>query len=515
MTNPLRAFVRCLMFVLACYSAGLQAQSYDGGGPVARVWTLAPSNPTGAAPADALEQDDVAEEIAGFDEDDWIVITDGTWENTPGREKKFRVTCEPTLAKQLDSILYHGVPPPVGHRHQGTGNRGWNETSDYASLRADPSSTCSGGPLNGTNYWEPEMMKLVSSLLVGLRPEVDTFYYVTGTIGDPNVFTWLRRNFAFIGGANPSDNHDTGFNDGVRRAEYAAAGFMYPGSPDTPAGMVGWECHSGNGTINVVSDADSRMKSEYGAEREYFARFLQDENGDDPWGGACTGDNEHPGTLILNLWAPDCWDRTNLRAPTGREHVAYSATTSDSTVRNVCPEDYGRVPRLEVKREYRHTGWDDYKQWFLSSDRMNAESTPADPESLDPCRATGPWYCPGSTAHFDWIGGWKADVFDEWQRECLGIPVRGIAPEYGPAECNASSISKYRRMIYTGASPDPEMSGGCDVINACTNATPGNPERYNPLDDNTAVDLTIEHQHSANDNDLLPIQWRLEPKRAA
>lgn len=449
--------------------------------------------PTGSAPADSFEPAIVAD--IGFTESDWIsndVVSCTTappvcdyHHSDPTAERKIRVTCEPSTAKHADAILAYGVPQPSGpHDHQGVGARDWSENSTYTFLRNNPSSTCSGGPLNATNYWKPKVMKLLAStgVVVGIREQVDTFYYVLGTQGEPMKWTYLRRNFGFIGGANPMN-----YNDQARRDIYAASGFQYPGSPDTPAGFGGIQCYRGSdGAEMTVTRTASRMKTEYGIAQTNLARHIKAEDGSDPWGGTCTGSVAAPGTFIVNLYAPGCWDRHNLRSPDGRGHTFYVGRKTDSSVTEACPTvtvggvsvKFAHVPQLQSKHEFKHAGFADYGLWYLSSDRMNPASTPADPTSKDPCRATGPWFCPFSTFHFDWIYGWKSTILDEAMRECLGITVRGVTPVDGPAECNTSTISKTRRLKYAGTSPDANMSGGCTVILSCTNAVPGNNQRY-------------------------------------
>lgn len=495
----MRKFTAYLAAFLAVFNQA-QAQTYDSGAGVTPSWSLTPTNPVGSAPADANEPADVAD--SGFTESQWITTgdqlatdkaaashdyykrtVDGGTGTTPVGEKKVRILCEPGTAKQVDPILGLGVTP-YGHRHQGIGNVGWGESSTFATLRASPSSTCSGGPLNGVIYWEPEFIKSLSSgVLAGMRPQNATFYYINGLQTEANVATWLRRNFAFIGGQNPAN-----FNNQTLRNEYSAAGLEWPGSPsgvgqgDSP-GFQGYACYAGTdlNTAVTVSRTASRVKTATGTEQTVYARHLVAEDGSDPWGGSCTGTNALPGSIILNLGAPDCWDRTNLRSPDGRSHVRYSTRKSDNSVTNLCPDGWAHIPALQAKTEFFHTGFSDYGTWYLSSDRMNAVGTAADTSSYDPCRRVSAYYCNGATAHFDWMFGWKSAIIDEWERECLGITVRGVAPTDGPAECNTSQISRSRKLLNGGASPNSAMSGGCTTMGSCSNAVPGNLERYNPV----------------------------------
>lgn len=510
----MRALARFLALLALLVPAIGHAQSYDGGGPLTPSWVASPTNPTGSAPADAIEPADVAD--SGFTESAWILTTDGSTDYimTAGAERKFRVRCEPSDAVQLDPILYPGQAAPVGHPHQFTG-RVATPDSTFATNRASPSSRCSGGPLFSTAYWEPEVFKTMpNGLVVGVKHDADTFYYVNGLIGDPNNLTYVRANTAFIGGANPSN-----YNDTAGRAEYAAAGLMYPGGPDTPAGSVSWQCYAGSdlNTAVTVTVTASRKKDMRGTADSGVARHLRNAAGQDPWGGNCTGSVASPGMLIASMVGPDCWNRTDLRATDGRGHTRYSGTSSDNAIVSVCPNNWAHWPQLATKKEFHHTGFSDYGTWYYGSDRMRMATTECPDAaaacdgvsggnvpatvggvaytrvSLDPCRAVSVDFCPGSTGHFDWLYGAKRGIFDEMQRECLGITVRGVAPTYGPAECNTSQISRYRKMRYGGTSPDSAMSGGCTVINSCDNAVPGNVERYNPLPAGTEADITVTH----------------------
>lgn len=478
------------------------AQSYDGGGAVARVWVDNPTAPgiTDTLPADSIEPSEASE--SGYTESDYIVTTDGTSNYLVeiGRERKFRTVCEPSKAFFYDPILYYNNPGPVGHPHQASGTITISPSATYTSQRAAPSSNCIGALLNNVFYWEPQMfMQLTNGLTVGVHHTQDVFYYINGDQGQTQRATWLRRNFAFIFGANPMD-----YNDQARRDEISAAGYEYPGSPETPAGFRGWSCQLANGDYVTVTRTASRMKSPAGVELPTASRHLLAPDGSDPWGGNCIGTVANPGFMTIDLIAQDCWDGTNNRAPDGRGHVAHTVRKSDNTIINLCPQPYVHIPFLQAKKVFRHAGFADYGKWYYGSDRMNPPDTPADPTSLDPCRATGPWFCNGSTGHADWIYGWNSDIADEWQRECLGIPVRGVSPVNGPAECDSSQISKFRRLL-TGPSPDPSKSGNCPIIGSCVDATPGSLDRYEPLSDDVQATVSGSHNHegAANDNEPL------------
>jgi hypothetical protein len=540
---------RCILpalLVFAAHPATAQRAAEDpdwndGSIPVTDFSTWS-NKPTGSAPADAYEPAEPAGDLT-YNITPWTTTRTGA-ADTPSeyaqsspttQNRKFRTTCEPSTARRQDFILGFGVSS-FGHMHEGTGNIGWNQNSTYLTARAAPASTCAGGPLNPTNYIEPAVMELLSTGARAVhRSQVSTFYYVSDLLsdqGDPLFqMTWLRRDFSYILGASPSN-----YNDTARRAIYAAASpaLYYPGSPDTPAGMVGIQCFTNANALVSVTRTNSQMKLLNGTRTNQFARHWVAEDGSDPWGGNCVGTTAAPGYFIINLRGEDCWDRYNLHAPDGRMHVWYSAQTTDSAHTKLCPtvtvngvlQNYAYFPELNIKTEYRHAGWNDYKNWYLESDRMHVATTecpdaasacdgvsggnvPATVNgvfysrvSLDPCRATSINFCNGSTFHADWGMGWMAtQVFDLFQRECLGITVRGVAPVYGPAECDDSRLSPFLKMKSSGASPDPTLSsvsGVCSSMVSCTNAVPGDADLYEPVEVGQTGPFTIEGGHNTH-----------------
>jgi len=508
-----------LVAALAIVSTPALAQQWTVGDQGA-VWTT-PGDPTtvmGSAPADAYEPAEVALP-AGVNLTDWLISTGDQlttdkvgnpksyYKSLTDGERKIRITCEPSTLKTKDNILGKGISL-FGHPHQGYGMVNWDENTDYTSARNNPSSTCAGGPLNATNYMEPALLKpLANGLIVSVLAQDQADYYVEGNQSDPNVDTWLRRGMQFVVGSNPKN-----FNDTARRAAYAAGGLLYPGSPVSPAGVNGWYCVLANGSTAPVTDTTAQMQGDSGVHKTGNSRYLRGPNGEDPWGGGCTGTDAAPASMTTDILAPGCWDRYNLTAPDGRGHLWYQARKSDNSVVGACPKttaggSYARVPRLEVKNIFTTTGFADYGTWYFMSDRTdyaqtvtsgctNDPTTHADSCSISPCRSTGPYFCNGETEHADYTLGWDTtDAFDQMERECLGITVRGIAPTDGPAECNASQVDRYHGLKY-GTSPNPLYSGGCTVILSCKDSVPTKPlERYILVPEMTQGSVTIEHHH--------------------
>jgi hypothetical protein len=461
----IRALFGALTLLLLLQPAAARAQAYTSGSSVTRVWTTTPTVPsiTATLPADSYEPADVAD--SGFTESAWILTGDalGTsnykhcMDNTC--EKKFRIQCGPAFAASFDSILGKGIKP-FGHRHQFTGNVNFNENGTFTTNRTSPSSTCDGGPLWSTPYWEPELIwgSLVGGYEVGIQPHTTTFYYINGTQDTANNETWLRRDTAFIGGVNPADPEDA-----ARRVEYAAAGLLYPGGPDTSAGFMGWFCLTNHGTTQQpVTHPASQMKGDSGSPNG-FARHLKDVDGSDPWGGACTGTVSDPALLQLNLIAPGCWDATNLRAPDGRAHMAYPTRTGDSAFTNLCPNNWVHIPTLTAKVEFYTLGFAEYGNWYFSSDRMHMASptcpdaTAACPASKDACRQATinslEDILKGSFLKFIWY---------VWTR-VLDLPSRPGSSSTSPATWRRPRLRFSRRSAASArpSSPAPTSCGAC------------------------------------------------------
>lgn len=489
------------------------AQSWDVGevardwpdGALDETWTP-PIDPDAIHPADAYEP-------AVNDENGY---TRSLWTNTDtgrhlvnGGEEKFRTVCQPAFSKKADPILNRSQYP-AAHAHTWFGaNNPYIienvENFDYDMGRDYPGSSCQGGPLNSTLYWAPSVKDDRYGIHLTVIPSIVNFYYQNLLPGDGAYTTRLRRNFRFIGGVNPFD-----YNDTVRRAEYAAANLLYPGSPETAAGFIGIGCYvaaAPNTPVAVLSA--HAMKSPSGSPVGNRARYLKGPNGEDPWDGACTA-----GEIIIEAQAQDCWDGTNLGSPNGRKHVAYSTRAADNAPpAGTCPQNYVKVPSFVSKEHFSHNGWEeDLQYWYLSSDRLNDADTPGDPTSLDPCRQNGPYFCPFSTYHFDWWGSWDDETFNTWHRKCLGITIDGTSGN--PADCGTGGISGCYAdcdtegtstsvtLISGGTPPEPDLS--TDPVNSAPEdrasaSTAG--QRYFPIrvgdleEEAIDVNTTAPHTH--------------------
>lgn len=536
------------------YRVGAQTVDYSaqtiGDGSTANGGTP-PYFSSGAEPS-------IADQI-GYTRSAWI----GTGATQTGvGDEKFRITCNFAKFGSFDPILYLGQAK-VGHHHTFFGAGGVDHNSNYTSLRTNAMvSTCPGGPLNKTAYWEPSMMRqLTSGAYVAFKPNVVSFYYVQNA-GQGAQRQRLPRDFAFIGVANPMN-----YNDTVVRREIATApsvsgsALMYTGGPSatgppawgglgnhgTPAGLIGYGCLTNanpNSFAPVVAPHGVRDQFDVVYSPDY-ARYLKGPFGEDPWGGACTA-----GKLILSIVAPHCWDGVNPRSPDGRGHVRYAVRNQHSTVLDICPKNWYKVPGFEAKTEFEHNGWTaDLQYRFLSSDRMRVSTTecpdatapcdgvsggntpatvngvPYTRVSNDPCRARTVDFCNGATAHFDWMGAWDQEVMNIWMAKCLNMAVPGKTSE--THECNGPGTIDMTgdQALVTGTPPDPALAP-TPVVDSSKRWNQNLTSKYAPvevgqhgpftghghkptaLNDNFQWQLK-DPEAPANDNTLLAINWKL------
>jgi hypothetical protein len=435
-----------------------------------RVQWSPPIAPDDPHPADRYEPPVSEHDNVLYDREAWMNDENRRTKVGTSGEAKFRTPCAPSFIKRADPLLYPGQYP-AGHNHTFFGPTDPYvienvQDFSYEMARAHPGSSCPGGPLNSTLYWEPSVQREVDGAILTVMPEAASFYY-THDADEAAITTRIRRDYRFIGGANPIN-----YNDTERRREYAKAGLLYPGSADTPAGFGGVQCHPGdyNGSRPAAEVLPQhRLKRIDGYPEPRIARYLVGPDGSDPWGGACTS-----GIIIVKVRAQECWDGTNLTSPDGRSHVRYSTRHEWSTVKRQCPKNYVKIMHFEAAVSFVHNGWQaDLQHWYMASDRMdpamtvtsgckNDPATQGDKCSLDPCRKTGPYFCAFSTAHFDWWNGWDDEVMAEWQRNCGGLTVYGITTEL--ADCQTGGTDTSRGLVYGGPPPAPGLSS--DPVNS-------------------------------------------------
>lgn len=192
-------------------------------------------------------------------------VTGGNPIPGPGQgEAAFRALCEASHYAYNDPIVYPGQPG-ASHLHLFFGNTGTNETSTYASLRADGSGTCQGGPINRSAYWMPAVITPAGKVAV---PDVLIVYYkANGTLAQVANVAPLPLGLKMIAGYNmAAPGGDTHYY------------WNCDGQPADVAQQAIPNCAAGT-------------------------------------------------TLSVRLGFPACWDGVNLDSPDHRSHMAYRVGT--------------------------------------------------------------------------------------------------------------------------------------------------------------------------------------------
>lgn len=366
-------------------------------------------------------------------------------------ESKLRIHCMPSHVSKADPITAPGNPNGP-HVHVFFGNELADENSTYTSLRTTGGSTCAGGPLNRTAYWNPALLeKLASGLIVVRLPDWYSIYYPAYGVAARN--TRIPRNFNYIFGYDTSDPLPG--TAAQRAALPAGRAFTH----DTAGGEIHWTCEATGKEVPYLKNAAGEDM------------FLRND------GNASTTDAVCPTSsrIQVKASAPRCWDGKNLSSPGGRQHVLYPVRNVN-TGQMVCQDNAYWLPDFQLTTFFTFTQPQQYMNWWLSSDRMNAPSTPADPNSPSECRRAGPYFCNGETWHGDWFGAWdygtknNPGVMLVWMNDCSGTTLynnTGTMVSTGGAGCSDSQVSNAagplgagpRKLLTNGnASPDPTLS---------------------------------------------------------
>lgn len=337
-----------------------------------------------------------------------------------GSEAKFRTLCDFAFNRMIDPILYPGQHG-VGHMHTFMGNTAVTADSNYNSLRTTGESTCMGGKLNRSAYWYPSVMKdnATGDGRTKIKiPDYAVVYYVQAP-NDVDRTVRIPRGLGYVFGFNPSDPTDTYYNDPLSGAACSTAKFCAYASASN--GFASWACASGSGGT---------------------ALYLRDSSGNATINCAA-GDQ-----LVATLNGPVCWDGVNLMSPNGRKHMYYGVRHLHSLYDPpICPNGWYQIPRFEFRILFSHQGPNDYKEWYLSSDRMMGsqyEYTAGDCHASNITNGITGSYCNGQTMHTDWFGAWDYDIMETWMTNCNGIDGNtGVSSNH---ECNDSAIGDGRRM---------------------------------------------------------------------
>lgn len=336
-----------------------------------------------------------------------------------------------------DDPIRNFKQPGQSHCHMFSGNEHVNSASTFASLRTDAASFNGGAELQATSYWMP-CIQLDDPFGDGKDyvkwPDYMSIYYndeeasADTDCDDPaNDDCWafsiarIPLGLRYVAGADMDDAYD--WLQTILTAENATVvsngGMANRYTLSSSAGVYGYRlriaCYPTAGGEHVL----------------YNGRFLESDGTTDPFDGDCTA-----GTMSLDLPAGECWDGVHLWSPGGYKHVI-PAIYDNTVAKWVCPKNYYRLARLELRVIVTHGGFSDYGRWFCSSDEHYATVVGA---AVDACESF----------HADWFGAWQEDILLDWQEHCLRVMGGG---DVGRG-CNSGTVGTARQLLQGGAAPN-------------------------------------------------------------
>lgn len=439
------------------------------------------STPFGGYGAASEQQPDIP---STFNKRSWLESTTSTPVND-GITAKFRTQCEYSHSDFVDPMLYPGKYP-FAHLHSFFGNTGINPNSTYTSLRKTGGSTCAGGLLNRTAYWHPAVLKdnaLGDGVTKIIKPNGILIYYVTDkTIADRDIITPIPRGLGYVTGFDPADPNDDYSSTILTAANVGNSGFSYSLNV-VSNGFKGWECQGLNGSYiqGVQANGPWPHAVVAGSGSQPYLR-----NPD----GTATLDCPTSVPILATINGPVCWDGDNLLSPNGRTHVFRGLRNNAGNVAGngnhiePCPSGWHRFVEIQLFFSFTHNGEADYKEWYLSSDRMTASQyIHAD----QPCHASNITagipgsYCNGQTFHTDWFGAWDYEIMQTWMTLCNGTTTKqGGTPV--SRSCDDSQFGDGRKGIVLGPAPDRSR------LNQTSNTNLTLSERYDDIPRGGATD---------------------------
>lgn len=371
------------------------------------TYSASPVVPTaGTAPAYTLAQPaDIATTVSLTG---WTTTDPNPSQNfktlPPGDTPKFRTTINSTFAGRFDPIR-NPNDATAGHCHLFFGNASVDADSTYTSLRGTGASAAGGGPINATAYWEPCMIKLNAHGGDGVTRVKIPDYHIVYYVGDASIvsqFNNIPRGLRYVGGTHMDDPLNLAY-----KAELNANVTWIGNGLTDPSN--GWFCAS-----------PSYQSTTHAITTDTGADALNN----------CSTSSQ----IYVSVILPECWDGVNLRAPNGYDNMRPSVRNVGSG-QTVCPDNWYRLPRLEMKSFFSHLGASDYTTWRLDSDDMMAATIGAAVKA-------------GYSFHTDWFGAWDYPKMLSWMNNCIGTE------STTPHECDYSVIGNDVRMITDGAAPD-------------------------------------------------------------
>ena len=267
----------------------------------------------------------------------------------------FRTVCAFSHMNFDDPIVFPGQPGR-SHLHAFFGNTGANANSTAESLASSGNSTCRGGIINRSAYWQPAIIDTKDGTPV--KPRTAIIYYKSAAFALPADIQPLPQGLRMIAG-DPN------------------------GRAPVQWGPTSFSC---NGT-HVGSD--NTFPPTAGSP------------------GPHSIPNCTPGTEVwASVTFPRCWDGVNLDSPDHRSHMAYWPIPNpyvDAThPEGKCPPTHPiTLPEVAITAVYPVAETNAPLRWRLSSDAYDA-SLPG-----------------GYSLHADWFGGWNPAIVKTWTRGCV------------------------------------------------------------------------------------------------
>ncbi len=273
--------------------------------------------------------------------------TDGTGD--------FRTVCAFSHMNFDDPIVYPGQTGR-SHLHAFFGNTGTNANSTAESLASTGNSTCRGGTINRSAYWQPAIIDTKDGTPV--KPRTAIIYYKSAAFALPADIQPLPQGLRMLAG-DPN------------------------GRAPVQWGPAAFSC---NGTA-------------VGSDRDF------------PPTAGNPGPHSIPNcTAGTEVWAsvvfPRCWDGVNLDSPDHRSHMAYwpipNPYVDAAHPAGKCPPTHPiALPEVAITAVYPVVETNAPLRWRLSSDAYD-KSTPG-----------------GYSLHADWFGGWKPEIVKTWTSNCV------------------------------------------------------------------------------------------------
>lgn len=417
-----------------------------------------------------------------------------------GTEAKARFDCNIAFHEKNDPILAPGIANGSTHDHSffgGLGFQGHAQDITYSGLRnaggggaSAGYSTCYGGPLNRTLYWEPSMITTVNGVLAVIEPFTIPTYYICGeginptppTFGPAQCSRW-PRGFNMVFGFNMADPTDTRGTNAVAAANAAGGSYSVtdPGS--------GWYCSS-PATPSYTAYAPNQVQ---GSHEPYFNDgaghatlscnpTLQDGT------TSCTLGTANCGYVVVgDVVSPECWDGQNPSSPDGRQHMM-EFIRDNSTGANVCPDHWYVIPHFEAKPEFLFISTTELANAYLSSDRMPGMTQ----------------FNGGQSLHADLMPAWDYGTGDHpglmlrFFQHCDGLTMHVLNSDgvtytdlTGDVHtCGSGRIDSTSQTVTTQAPPDG--LGPNPVVQLAPDQTGA--KRYFPLANGTALPSSVIHQ---------------------